>query len=379
MKVETMTGWERVWVAANGEKPDRVPVVPISMGGYTAAQQGMSSGGLYRDPWKAVEAMVKTYNDVGAWDAIFTVVPFNKPFYHFVARMPMELKIPGVDLPDDYVIQFHEKEILTYDDYDKIAEWGWDKFYDEDVIFRISDYTAEDVVKGQKDTMAFIHKAIELWAQNNAESFYDFGSDVPFFHLCLGRSFLKFTEDLYYRKEKVHKALRRMTDDIITNGLGMLELTGKKLHWLVCERGSAYQYPLSIFEEFWMPYVKEIIDAWSEKGIITVFHLDTDWSKNLPSIKKNFPKNSYILELDSTTDIIAAREYMGNHCCIKGDIPATLLTLGTSEEVEAYCQKMIKEVGRDGGFIMASGCEVPMDCKSENFLAMLDSAKKSFY
>ena len=379
MPKETMTGWERVWAAANGEKPDRVPVVPV-FGGYAATYQGMSQGDFYRDMAEGVDAMLKTFDDVGGWDAIWGGgVFFDKRYWNLAARYPMEVKEPGIDTPDDYVIQLHESEVLTYDDYDRIAEEGYRKFFDEDIIFRISDYTPENVNEEKKKIVKHIIKAQALWKQRNAEMYYTYGEVIPFFTLSLGRSLIRFTEDLYYKPEKIHAALRRMTDDIINDGLKTTRHSERKINFLVCERGSAYHYPLEIFEKFWMKYVKEIIEAWFSEGIVTNFHLDTDWIKNLPSFKKKLPKHSFILELDSTTDLINAREIMGDHCCIKGDVPATLLSLGTSEDVDDYCRKMIKEVGRDGAYILASGCEVPIDTKKENFLAMLNAAKTSFY
>jgi uroporphyrinogen-III decarboxylase len=379
MANETMTGWERVWAAAIGEKPDRVPVVPV-FGPYAATYQGMSQGEYYRDMGKGTEAMLKTFDDVGGWDAIWgSGTGFDKRYWNLAALYPMVVKEPGIDTPDDYVIQLHEKEVLTYDDYDRIAETGYRRFYFQDIIFRISDYTPETLRGEKKTIVTYILKARELWKKRNVDLYYTYGDSLPFFTLSLGRSLIRFTEDLYYRPEKIHAALRRMTDDIIDEGLKTTQHSDRKINFLVCERGSAYHYPLDIFENFWMKYVKEIIEAWFSEGIVTNFHLDTDWTKNLPSFKKNLPKHSFILELDSTTDLINAREIMGDHCCIKGDVPATLLSLGTPEDVDAYCRKMIRTVGRNGGYILASGCEVPIDTKKENFLAMLNAAKTSFY
>jgi uroporphyrinogen-III decarboxylase len=62
-----------------------------------------------------------------------------------------------------------------------------------------------------------------------------------------------------------------------------------------------------------------------------------------------------------------------------GDVPASLLSLGNKEEVIAYCEKLIDVVGKDGGFIMSSGCEVPPDAKYENVKAMVDSVKNHPY
>ena len=58
-----------------------------------------------------------------------------------------------------------------------------------------------------------------------------------------------------------------------------------------------------------------------------------------------------------------------------GDVPASLSTLGTPEEMEAYCTKLIDIVGKGNGFILSSGCELPADAKFENFKAMIDTAK----
>jgi len=46
------------------------------------------------------------------------------------------------------------------------------------------------------------------------------------------------------------------------------------------------------------------------------------------------------------------------HLCISGDVQATLLTVGEPSDVEAYGQKLIDEIGTDGGFILSTSCEV---------------------
>jgi uroporphyrinogen-III decarboxylase len=61
--------------------------------------------------------------------------------------------------------------------------------------------------------------------------------------------------------------------------------------------------------------------------------------------------------------------------CISGDVPASLLTLGTPDDVREYCQKLIDEVGKGGGFILTTGCECPVDAKFENVKMMINVAK----
>jgi uroporphyrinogen-III decarboxylase len=188
---------------------------------------------------------------------------------------------------------------------------------------------------------------------------------------------IPFTRDLYYNPEPVEKSLRRMTNELIERELPKA-ISGKALGirgWLFTEeRASAYHYPPRIFERFWWPYTKEIVDAFWAEGIVTIFHLDLGWDKNLHYFKE-LPKGSAVIGLDSTTDIFLAKEILGGHLCIYGDVPAAMLSLGKPEEVEAYCKRLIDEVGRDGGFILGSGCSVPSDCKPDNFRMMLETAR----
>ena len=86
----------------------------------------------------------------------------------------------------------------------------------------------------------------------------------------------------------------------------------------------------------------------------------------------DLPARSCIVELDSTTDIFKAKEILGDHMCIMGDVPPPLLSLGTPDEVTHYCKRLIREIG-PAGFILSSGCDVPPDAGIENVRAMVEA------
>ncbi len=109
-------------------------------------------------------------------------------------------------------------------------------------------------------------------------------------------------------------------------------------------------------------------------GLTPLLHMDSDWTDFLPYFKE-LPARKCILNLDGTTDIFKAKELLGDHMCLMGDVPATLLKLGSPEEVDTYCERLIKEVGAGGGFILSSGCSVPIDARPENVKAMLQSVQ----
>ena len=90
---------------------------------------------------------------------------------------------------------------------------------------------------------------------------------------------------------------------------------------------------------------------------------------------KELPRGKCVCELDSTTDIFKAKEILKGHMCIMGDVPASLLAIGTAQQVEDYCKKLIDVVGEGGGFILSSGCGVPIDAQFDNMKEMIDTAK----
>ena len=50
------------------------------------------------------------------------------------------------------------------------------------------------------------------------------------------------------------------------------------------------------------------------------------------------------------------------------------MAFGTPDEVSAYCADLV-EMAMGGGFVVGSGCEIPLNCKLENLKALMDSVR----
>ncbi len=376
MAEETMTSNERVAAAMSLEKPDRVPVVPLLPPEPIAHLAGLTQGQVAADCRVALSGFFKVFDEYDGWDAAYggAITPEQ-----LQARClyPMKMRIPGKDTDENEMFQILEEEVMIPDDYEKIIGMGFETFYNNEYLQRICNLTPDEITDAIETLFKTGIKYIEGLHKRDVNLMFLANNCHPFFKLSLMRSLVPFTSDLYYNPEPVEKVLRKMTDELIENELPVA-ITGKDFginSWLfIEERASAYHYPPAVFERFWWPYTKKIVDAFWSEGIVTVFHLDTCWDKNLEYFKE-LPKGSAVIGLDSTTDILLAKEILGGHHCIYGDIPATMLSHGKPEEVDAYCKKLIDEVGKDGGFILGSGCAVPPDCKPENFRTMLETAR----
>jgi uroporphyrinogen-III decarboxylase len=332
MKEEYMTPQERTTAAINLEEPDRVPIAPIVGLDLPATYYGLNIAELHRDPIKSIEPMVNFFDEFGGW----------------------EMKV---------------------EDYKTITDIGWGKFVANEYIYRISGWTPEEVEENRKKYFQFALKGGEEYNIKRQMGMRTGANRVhPFFLLSLNRSLLKFTQDLYYRPELVEGALDTMTEGVIKSTIAQCKANGGNVVFIPEERAEGAIYPLKIFERFWWPYTKRIVEGLYDAGIISWLHLDQCWDLNIPYFKE-LPKASCIIDLDGLTDIFRAKEILRDHLCIMSDVPASLFSIGTTEQVEDYVKKLIDKLGVDGGHILSSGCEVPPTCKPENFKTFLNTGK----
>ena len=92
-----------------------------------------------------------------------------------------------------------------------------------------------------------------------------------------------------------------------------------------------------LWDRFVWPYVKECVAQVDAAGLIPILHFDSDWTRDLPRLLE-LPAQKCILSLDSMTDIRKAKEILGDHMCIMGDVPPALLSSGTPEQVYDHCR-----------------------------------------
>jgi uroporphyrinogen-III decarboxylase len=76
---------------------------------------------------------------------------------------------------------------------------------------------------------------------------------------------------------------------------------------------------------------------------------------------------------DGETDLFKAKDVLGDHTCLMGDVPATMQCLGSRDEVYEYSARLIRELGPEG-FILQSGCDIAPNAKLENIRAMVSAA-----
>ncbi|MBM3154550.1 MAG: hypothetical protein FJ008_04370 [Chloroflexi bacterium] len=371
---ETMTPEERVWAAINLQPVDRVPVMPM-VTAFPAIHKGMTYAEVNKNKDRARQCSMEVFDEVRGWDGILYPgysVRAAPTLSAIIDQVPPLLQ-PGRELPANSPPQSAEHCLLTLEDYDVIIKQGWRGFAEKHYS-RILPVPEDKLIAWAERQLEQFKKDVIAWEEKGVPCVLGGGIPTPLMFFSTTRSLTDFTLDLHRRPDKVAEVFDAVVDDFIQDAFDTIKLTGLPWIMLGLERGGCTYYSLKIFERFELPYIKRMVKAFTEGGLITLLHFDGDWTANLPYLK-DLPKAKCICELDGTSDIFKAKELLRGHMCIMGDVPASLSSLGTPDEMEAYCSRLIDTIGEGGGFILSSGCELPADTKFENFKAMIDTAK----
>jgi len=377
MPEETMTAMERVEAAVKLEPLDRIPCAPLMDVFFPAKYKGFSMAQAIKDWKKGFYSIVDIFDEVGGWDAMILPGYSIPTTPHVYSGMPLGKSLyPGVELGRDEPTQFQEREVLTRDDYDDIINLGLNGFLLKHKD-RFNPLEEDRIVKWTERQMGKYKTEIAFWKSRGVRSLCGAITRSPLMLLSTSRTLLEITKDIYRIPDKLEAVMEAMMDDLISDAIEAAKISGEPGVFLVMERGGGFYYSLKIYERFEYPHMKRMVEAFAAEGLITVMHLDQDYTLNLPYFK-DLPPKMVIAELDSTTDIFKAKETLKGHMCIAGDVPAALSSLGTPEEVEKYCKKLIDVVGKDSGFILSTGCTCPVECKMDNFKAMVHTAKNYY-
>lgn len=179
--------------------------------------------------------------------------------------------------------------------------------------------------------------------------------------------------DMFRRKDKLLAAMEKMAliqDRFL--GATMKDIPCKTvfmpLHWCLDGFMSEEQ-----FRTFYWPQLRQVVINLIDKGLTPCLLWEGDCTSRLEIIA-DIPKGKAIYWFERS-DIFKAKEILGDVVCIRGNVPAPMLTTGTADDVADYCRRLIKVVGRDGGFIMDGAIGIPDEAKPECVKAMFETTR----
>jgi uroporphyrinogen decarboxylase len=130
-----------------------------------------------------------------------------------------------------------------------------------------------------------------------------------------------------------------------------------------------------LLRAMWVPRMRRIFQPALERGLPILFHSDGNIQALIPDLLEMGicalnPIEPYGM------DIRAIKARYGRDLALVGNMDVGgALSSGTPEQVRAEARQLIDDVGRDGGFVLASCHSITSNVQPENFLAMVDTAQ----
>lgn len=179
--------------------------------------------------------------------------------------------------------------------------------------------------------------------------------------------------DMYRQPDKLLETCEFLLKKTLEKPMPRPNEYGNTRMFMTNTRGSDDFMSTKQFETFYWPTFKKLVMTLVERGATPCIFFEGTFTSRLEYLLE-FPKGSILVRLDRT-DIFRAKEILKDHLCIEGNVPCSLLQIGSVPEVQDYCKKLIDVVGKGGGYIMGPRSSTD-EVKPENLKAMIEFTKE---
>lgn len=375
LEKEAMTSIERNLTIMSLKEPDRVGIWPLIDFMPAEYLDNISIADMMYDPEKAQWGYEWLYHKLGGYDIGMAggamYMPYHNPFPDMFSAYYLDWKLPGRSIPTSVGPQLNEAALdnpfLKAEDYDRILKEGF---------FWLANFNNDATMKDMQNTAKIAPKVAEYtekwWTKLETPTFNDGASGPPFDTLSTFRGSTNFMKDTYRHADKIKAIMEKYNPDFIKMGdYGASQMGGKTL-LVGGSRASADFCNIKTFENLFWPYYKAMVTEYINRGYIVQMHLDTNWTDRLHYLLE-LPKGKLYMHMDERTDIFKAKEILGDHIAIQGNIKPALFTTGSPRHIEEATKKIIDGCKEGGGLFV--GSEIPDNAKMENLKAMVDTCK----
>ena len=179
--------------------------------------------------------------------------------------------------------------------------------------------------------------------------------------------------DMFKQPEKLLEALEKiipMTIDLAVNGAdaNLSPIVPMPLH-----KGADGFMSSEQFNVFYWPSLKKVLLGIIDEGLVPMPLAESYYDKRLEVIR-DMPVSSVIWWFERT-DMAKAKKILGDASCIAGNIPTSLLSTGTPQEIKEYCRNLIEICGKGGGYILTGASSVE-ETTADNLRAIMEAVNE---
>lgn len=181
--------------------------------------------------------------------------------------------------------------------------------------------------------------------------------------------------DILDDADAVKKAVEAISQTLIDYSDALIE-TG--VHAIMFDTLFASQSIMSkeMWKEFEGVYIKKIAQHVHDKGCMVMIHNCGNGIYFDAQIEMMKPEGISFLHLpDDCRSGEEMKKKYGDVTTLIGHVDPTWIIRAKEEDVRAECRRQIDLYKKDGGFILATGCEYPANAPFDNAEIMIDEAK----
>lgn len=340
-----MTSIERVVKTLKGEPVDHLPVYPL-INSVSRKAIGISYEEWTKDYKKCAEAIIKTTDELGV-DVICTLVDLSVEAADFGQEL--------LYFEDKAACPNHKNRLIkSEEDYEKI------KYVDPRTSPRMSEHIAMakllyDARGQEKPIVGFVlgPLAILSMMRGQAEMFMD----------CIDEP------------ELLEAPLKEITRTLIDFCDGLIDAGCHALMFDTLYASASIMSP-TMWDSLEGDFIQEICDHVHARGCMVMLHNCGTGIYFAEQIKRMNPcLISFLHTPFDCKDLADTKEKYGHKITLMGALEPGLVLGATEDELRAMCQEQIDVLGKDGHFILATGCEYPAPLDFEKARIMVDVAK----
>ena len=179
--------------------------------------------------------------------------------------------------------------------------------------------------------------------------------------------------DMYRRPDKVIAACEKLLPIMYESALNGTRASGNPRVFIPIHKGVDGFMSLVQFKKFFWPTLRDLMTALINEGLTPCPFWEGDCTSRLEVIR-DIPEGKACYKFEAT-DMVKAKELLGDRVAIRGAVPLSILATGTPDQVKESCKRLIDTAGKDGGFIMDASTGLD-DAKYENVRAMFDATRE---
>ncbi len=348
------------------EPTERIPALYMGIA-PAARQMGVTMAQYCAEPETALSCTLDYVDQLGTLDGINLHPPTNMTWL-LTAIWYSRILTPGKELGEDDLWQVQEAEVMKADEYRVLIDDGYEAF--QQLMFpRVID--PDFLAAGQQYLVENGNRDFRKIEERGYVPLSCGITTIPFEMLCGARSMQEFFLDLYRRPDEIQAAMDVMVPALIGLGVGTAQLLGVPRVWLGGWRSASAMVAPKLWDRFVWPYYVTIANGLIDAGVTPIFHWDQDWTRDLARMRE-LPAKKCLLNPDGMTDVRKAKEVLGDHMAIVGDLPSSILAAGTPDDVRTYIRDLVRDVGPEG-LILCPGCDAPINTKAENMVAFAEA------